>query len=168
MKLPKASLLRFLIAKHWTDIIQFRQCAGAVQLVLDKRPHSTCRALRPQGNTAIAAIEKRVHLFRHDVCRLTDTALEQLCVFKDRCAYFAVVGLVQHIAHRTFKRLPNFHFARQEFDRAARTLNLHLSSSFSMLPLMSRGLAAGSKNALSSMPVDTGRDERALPRCHPA
>ena len=77
VELAPSPLLRPFVAEHRPAIPEPLR-ALRKQSVLNRRPHHRGGPLRPQGATALAAVEEGVHLLADNIGGLTDAALEQL------------------------------------------------------------------------------------------
>ncbi|OSM06188.1 hypothetical protein MAIT1_01161 [Magnetofaba australis IT-1] len=105
MELTIASLLRALVAEHGADVVGLERQL-ALETIIEERAHHRGGAFRAQGEALAAAIGEHVHLFFDDVGGFAHGAGEQLGLFEDGSAEFAVIVLMEHAAHGLFEELP--------------------------------------------------------------
>jgi len=90
--------------------------------VLDGGTHYGGSALRPQGATALAAIEKGVHLLAHHIGGLTDATGKQLGGLQQRRADLADGSPLEVAAGGGLNVLPQADLLRQQIHHAAQAL----------------------------------------------
>ena len=105
-ELARATLLRTLVAKHRTGVVELGALAVRGQVVLERRAHHACGALGTQRDRAAALVLERVHLLRDDVGRLADTASEDVGVLEERRVDGLVAVACEELLGRALKVLP--------------------------------------------------------------
>ena len=119
MRLPITSLLRPLVAKDRSDVIE-PQRTRRKEMVFERRPDDRRGPLGTQRERASAAIGKRIHLFFDDVGLFADAAHEELGRLEERRANLPVAVARRKRMDARFERVPASGLRRIEIGGAAR------------------------------------------------
>jgi hypothetical protein len=84
MELAIAAFLRSLPAKHGSDVIELRETARTIQVVLQVRSNYGCGALGSEADVTAPSSGYRVHFLLHDVRLLSETTAEEIAFLQYR------------------------------------------------------------------------------------
>ena len=114
MVLAQAARVRCFIAKvRRVQVIHLQRQRLCIQAGFDKRTHHASRALRLQGDGAVALVLEGIHLLAHHVAGLACGARKELGMLKYRRANLGVTGQPRHLAHQRLDGLQAGAFRRQ-------------------------------------------------------
>ena len=123
---PQAAGLRIFVPEHRRGKVEhLGRLRSADQAALDKAAHHAGRSLRPQCDGPPALVQEGVHFLLHDIRRVTNTAIEQLCMFKNRRADLPIAVQRRQVSHIFFNILPFIAFLNGYILGASRRFDIH-------------------------------------------
>jgi hypothetical protein len=83
VKLPVPAGLGTIIPEHGPHVIPFCRLGLVIDFMLDEGPCTGGGTFRPQGQTAVTAILKGIHLFLDNIGGISDSTFKKLGMFED-------------------------------------------------------------------------------------
>ena len=106
MELPVTPLLRPLAPEHRANGVELRDRFGGMEAVFQVGTDDGSGRLRPERQGFLSAVEKGVHLFFNDISGFSDSAAEELRLFKQWYADLPKSKGVKNLVGRLFDMTP--------------------------------------------------------------